>query len=145
VGESSAGRAPRFVFLCDAPAAEPAVGRYGWRLVAANHRPLGRGRTASGSLDACRASAQLLHRRVAEMQSVLTYQNGLWTWQLSLGAEPVAVSVHPYMRRIECARGLSQFLAAARVADPDDGVVRHFGPHSLRGFIIGNRQREVVL
>jgi hypothetical protein len=139
------GREPRFVFLCDAPAAEPAGGRYGWRLVAANHRPLGRGRTATGSLDECRAAADVVHRRVGDLQSVLTSQDGLWTWQLSFGAEPIAVCVHPYLRRVECARGLSQFLAAARTADPDAGVVRHFGPHSLRGFIIGSRQREGIL
>jgi hypothetical protein len=45
------------------------------------------------------------------------------------------VGAHPYLRRIECVRGLDQFLAAMRVADPQAGMLRHFGVRSLRAYV----------
>jgi hypothetical protein len=131
----AAGRKPRYVFLCDGVRGREPAGRFGWRLAAANHRPLGRARIAHTSLDECRADASRLRREWAALRSILATEAGLWTWQLTIGAEPVAVCVHPYARRIECVRGLNQFLEAAGIAEPDEGVVRYFGPHSLRGFL----------
>lgn len=98
---------------------------------------------ATDSLDQCRADAQRLHRAVDELQTVVVTQDGMWSWQASLADGPVAVCVHPYQRRIECVRGLSQFLAAARTTDPARGVVRHFGPHSLRGCLIELRPNDI--
>ena len=138
------GRQPRFVYLCDGRRAPEPSGRYGWRLVAANHRPLGRGRLATDSLDDCRASARLLHQQVGRLQPMLTSQDGRWSWQVSLGAAPLALCVHSYVRRVECMRALTQFLAAVRIADPDRGVVRYFGPNSLRGYQVDRQAREVL-
>jgi hypothetical protein len=145
VATSPAGRQPRFVYLCDGQRGSAPPGRYGWRLVAANHRPLGRGRIASESLADCVAEAERLHRECADLQPVISTQDGLWTWRVALGADPLAVCVHPYLRRVECVRGLTQFFAAARTADPADGVVRHFGPHSLRGYLVEATPSEAAL
>ena len=139
-----AGREPRFVFLCDGRRDQRPAGRYGWRLVAANHRPLGRGMVATESLDECRSAAHLLHREVGRLDLTLTSADGLWAWHAALDDIPLAMCVHGYARRVECARGLTQFLAAARIADPDEGVVRYFGPHSLRGYEVLRRRSEVL-
>jgi hypothetical protein len=42
--------------------------------------------------------------------------------------------VHTYLRRTECLRALEQFTLVVVTADPEAGVVRYFGPHSLREF-----------
>ena len=129
------GRAPRFVYLCDGQRGQPG-GRYGWRLVAANHRPLGRGRAAHDTLDACRADAARVCGALERLQATVITQDGMWYWQAYLRGELAAMCVHSYLRRIECARALTQFLAAARETEPAEGVVRHFGARSLRGYQI---------
>lgn len=139
---SSARREPRFVYLSDRYPEDAGApdARFGWRLVAANNRPLGRGPVAESSLEQCRVQATELHTalaadpdagRAAILPDAL---RGVWTWRVVLDGRPAAVAVHPYLRRVECARGLAQFVASAAAADPADGVVRHFGPHSLRGY-----------
>ncbi|HEX3335549.1 MAG TPA: hypothetical protein VHS54_03760 [Jatrophihabitans sp.] len=132
---SAVRREPRFVFLTDAPSSAD-EGRFGWRLVAANNRPLGRGISVATSLDACRASVWALHTRVAELTTAVASDDGrgMWFWRLRLADEPAAVSARPYLRRVECLRGLAQFVAALRASDPVEGVVRHYGPHALRGY-----------
>jgi len=145
VRDGTAAREPRFVYLCDGTRDQQPAGRYGWRLNAANHRPLGRGTLATKSLDQCRAAARLLHREAMNLEQAVASQHGEWSWEVSLGDAAVAVSVHGYARRIECMRGLHQFLAAARVADPEAGVVRYFGAHSLRGYRVGRRATGAYL
>ena len=138
-------REPRFVYLSDRYPEDASAqeARYGWRLVAANNRPLGRGPAAETSLEHCRAQAAELHRALtADPDRVpavilLDTVRGVWSWRVSLDGAPAAVAVHPYLRRVECARGLAQFVASASAADPADGVVRHFGPQSLRGYHAG--------
>lgn len=131
------------MFLCDSRPGDGPPGHYGWRLVAANHRPLGRGIWAVDSLVECRNAAHVIHHEAARLRPTLTSQDGVWSWQLELDDLALAVCVHGYMRRIECARGLTQFLSAVHVADPDNGVVRHFGPHSLRGYLSARQPHEV--
>lgn len=137
-----ARREARFVYLSDRypeDAAAPGAS-YGWRLVAANNRPLGRGPLVEASLESCRAQASELHAALTadpdEVRAAILPDaaRGVWTWRVALPGGPAAVAVHPYLRRVECARGLAQFVASAAAADPADGVVRHFGPHSLRGY-----------
>lgn len=143
-----ARREPRFVYLSDRfpeESTDPAA-RYGWRLVAANNRPLGRGATVEASWDDCLARAAALHAALSAAPELSTATDrigsaivpdalhGVWSWRVVLDGELAAVGVHPYLRRVECARGLAQFVASAGAADPADGVVRHFGPHSLRGY-----------
>jgi hypothetical protein len=129
-------RVARFVFLSDADARTLTTARYGWRLVAANNRPLGRGVRAEASLDVCRDAAQRVHEAATDAVAAVQFDpgRGHWAWRVALGGTTVAVCVHPYLRRVECLRGLEQFLAAVRLARPDDGVVRYFGPRTLRAY-----------
>lgn len=129
-------RTSRFVYLCDAKDADLPIARFGWRLVAANNRPLGRGLRVEGSLAQCRAAAQRLHDDVAEISAVVHFDpaRGLWSWRVALGETTVAVCAHPYLRRVECGRALAQFLTVARSTSPAAGPVRCFGPRSLRAY-----------
>jgi hypothetical protein len=124
-------REPRFVYL----SAESSVGlRFGWRLLAANNRPLGRGPHSASSLAECRAAVALLWSNLRDVASAMLPdpRRGIWTWGVDLDGTIVAVSVHPYLRRVECGRGLGQFLAAAAAADPGKAIVRHLGIYSPR-------------
>jgi hypothetical protein len=134
MAESVSRRGPRFVFLSNALRDGLGEDRYGWRLVAANNRPLGRGIRVDGSLAECRAAAYRIHHEVAAAASTASIEvtGGQWQWSLALDLE--AVGMRPYFRRVECVRGLAQFVAAAVAADPAAGVVRFFGPNSLRGY-----------
>lgn len=127
---------PRFVFLCDGQHDDPGARRYGWRLVAANNRPLGRGMRADASLAASRAAAGRVHAAVAAGRPAVNVEvsRGRWTWQLHLEGVAAAMSVHTYLRRIECLRALDQFTRAVVAADPAAGVVRYFGPNSLHEY-----------
>jgi hypothetical protein len=131
-----ARRAPRFVYLCDAQDLAQPSARFGWRLVAANNRPLGRAVRAETSLAHCRAAARQLHHGVVHVTRLVQFSpaRGHWSWQVGIGGAAVAVCAHPYLRRLECIRALDQFLLAVQTASPDDGVVRHFGPTSLRAY-----------
>lgn len=134
---SFAHRPPRFVYLSDTPRGEDVAGRrFGWRLVAANNRPLGRSMNVVESLTACRHHADRIHRRITDAvpSTSLDLGRAHWRWLLELDGVAVAVSVHPYMRRVECVRALGQFVTAVGVADPEEGVIKHFGPHSLRDY-----------
>ena len=136
-------RSTRFIFVSDATAptagrqpsttAEP---RYGWRVIAANNRPLGRSATIFCSYQDCRDAAASLHERIAESSSSVLFNTarGHWTWAVSLDARPVAVCVHPYLRRIECARALRQFTEAVSAGVPAADGLRLFGERALRGY-----------
>ena len=129
-------RASRFVYLSDADERVEPKARFGWRLVAANNRPLGRAVQAEPSYAACLVSARRLHDEVACVETSVSFNaaRGHWSWRASLGGEVVAVCVHPYLRRVECERALGQFLAAVSATSPEEGVVKYFGPNSLRGY-----------
>ncbi len=134
MSETSERRAARFVFLTD-DASVSADARYAWRLDAANHRPLGRAATWTSGLDACRDEAAKFTSGLGEHAGdVVVERHGTrWGWQLAAGGVD-AVSTHSYLRRVECLRGFAQFGQMARAADPGDGVVRHFGANTLRGY-----------
>ena len=136
-------RSTRFIFVSDATA--PTAGRqsaaqpdphYGWRVIAANNRPLGRSATVFDSYEDCREAAAALHERIEETSSSVLFNStrGLWTWTVSLDARPVAVCVHPYLRRIECARALRQFTDAVSAGVPSADGLRLFGDRALRGY-----------
>lgn len=129
-------RRPRYVYLCDAKTPDVPAALFGWRLVAANNRPLGRGLRVAASLAECRAAAQRIHEDALRMTPSVQFNpaRGLWSWRVAVGESTMAVGVHPYLRRVECLRALEQFLAAARTACPDDGLVKCFGPNSLRAY-----------
>lgn len=131
--EALARRRPRFIYLSNGAVEDE---RFGWRLVAANNRPMGRAIRTSSTLADCRRAATLVHRRSADaaQSAVVDVARGHWTWRVGIDGVPAAVSVHRYLRRVECLRALSQFIAALERADPAEGVVRSFGPNSLRAY-----------
>jgi hypothetical protein len=133
----------RFIFISDGvtpsswqDAAQTPAHRVGWRVIAANNRPLGRSSRAFASYAAALADALVLKRNVAEAtSSVLLDQTfGHWTWRLMLNDVLAASCVHEYKRRVECARALGQFLEAIQAASPDAAELRHFGPNALRAY-----------
>ena len=141
--EPASRRTTRFIYVSDATA--PAAGRaalpiseprYGWRVIAANNRPLGRSATVFDSYQDCRDAASSLHERIDETSTSVLFNTsrGHWTWAVSLDARPVAVCVHPYLRRIECVRALRQFTDAVTVGVPSADGVRLFGERALRGY-----------
>lgn len=136
-------RTTRFIFVSDATA--PTAGRqpvveadphYGWRVIAANNRPLGRSATVFDSYQGCRDAAAALHDRIDETTSSVLFNTtrGHWTWAVTLDARPVAVCVHPYLRRIECVRALRQFTEAVTAGVPSADGLRLFGERALRGY-----------
>ncbi|MGN6607212.1 MAG: hypothetical protein ACTHMS_09425 [Jatrophihabitans sp.] len=139
-----AARAARFVFLSDGTAqrrglAPPeGVERVGWRLTAGNNRALGRSVRVFVGLAACREDARHTHLVAARATPSVTFDPvaSTWSWQLALDGRVVAVGVHAYVRRVECQRGLAQFLAVLPHADPDGGIVRHVGPRALVGHLL---------
>lgn len=119
------GRRARYVLLTDGPCG-PASGRAGWRLDAANNRPLGRGVSAHGTVDDCRRWLVGLRASANVLAQAVTFDviSGLWTWRVTRDEGVCAVSVRTYQRRFECRRAVSHFLDALVDADPQDGVVR---------------------
>jgi len=141
--EPAARRSTRFIFVSDATA--PTAGRapvhtadprYGWRVIAANNRPLGRSATVFETYEDCREAAAALHDRIEQTSSSVLFNTtrGHWTWTVSLDARAVAVCVHPYLRRIECARALRQFTEAVSAGVPAADGLRLFGDRALRGY-----------
>ncbi|MGX7677995.1 hypothetical protein ACSMXN_03765 [Jatrophihabitans sp. DSM 45814] len=131
--------APRFVFLTDQVEARanrgPVVtdGRVAWRLLAANNRAMGRSAITFGSVEDCYSAALELHlgRASATYSAVFNSEQSRWGWTLMLDGAWVATSAHQYHRRIECLRGLRQFVESLAAAVPDMDEVRHIGPRSL--------------
>jgi hypothetical protein len=127
----------RFEFLSSSASVDDPAARFAWRVLAANNRPLGRSVTVHESLADAIAAAIAL--RDALDGAVTRVGPGgrpaePWLWRVEVDGTPVAVCVHAYQRRIECARALSQFLAGVRGAEPGDGAVRHYGPQTLRSY-----------
>ncbi|MDQ1751111.1 MAG: hypothetical protein QOE71_2167 [Pseudonocardiales bacterium] len=94
---------------------------------------MGRSAVAFEGLDECFEAAMSLHRNVdrTTFAAVFGAESSRWGWSLLLDGERVAVSAHHYHRRIECLRGLRQFLGSLATAVPQIGEVRHIGPRSL--------------
>jgi hypothetical protein len=91
---------------------------FGWRLLAANNRELGRSpRVHAAAADCLQAAAAMM----ADLDSLTTAVSadsarGLWRWRLDGAVGAVAVSSRLYLRQRECAYSLRQFLQAAPVA-----------------------------
>lgn len=142
MGDRTGQNRARFVFISDEAAraailesARPAT-RVGWRVMAANNRALGRSRAVYPSLSECRAAAAILHDRIDEVAALPSLDDGVghWTWTGRLDSTEVAVCVHPFLRRVDCARALRLFLAAVRASDPSTAELRYFGPMALRSY-----------
>lgn len=119
--------AVRFILLSDLPlrvnraADVPTPTRVTWRLIAANNRPLGQASTVFAGVEECLDSIERLRRSAANAAVSVQFHSGQlsstgshWTWVALLDQQPVATSTHRYKRRVECERGLRQFLDAVR-------------------------------
>jgi len=92
-----------------------------WRLIAANNRPIGQSSMIFPSVEHCMAGIDRV-RRSAEAATVsvqfhsgqFTSAGSHWTWVMLLEQEAVATSTYRYKRRVECERGLRQFLEAVQ-------------------------------
>jgi hypothetical protein len=127
----------RFEYLSSTASPDDPTGRFAWRILAANNRPLGRSVAVHPSLPEAVAAASAL--RVGIDEAITRVGPGdrpaePWVWRVDVERTPAAVCVHAYQRRIECARALNQFLAGLRQADPGDGIIRHYGPQTLRNY-----------
>ena len=88
--------------------------RYGWRLIGANNRELGRSPVTYEGLAAARAMASTVRSRAADLSAVLTNEetDGSWAWRARLGESVVAVAGRTYLRQRECQYNYQQFLLA---------------------------------
>lgn len=131
--------APRFIFLTDQALARPSrqqstgASHVAWRLLAANNRAMGRSARTFDSIEACFESAIELHRRIQLANYVTSYSHASsrWNWAVQLDADVFAVNAHLYQRRIECIRGVRQFLEAVAAAPPIVNHIRHIGARSF--------------
>lgn len=141
---------PRFVFLTGEPSG-PGSGsnrstRAAWRILAANNRAMGCSAEHFVDLEECYASAVRLHLNAAAAEVTIAALPGIarWTWRVQLAGAPAATAAHDYQRRIECVRGVNQFLAAALAATPRVDDVRYIGASSLFGRAAGTGGDESV-
>ncbi|MEV7281485.1 hypothetical protein [Streptomyces sp. NPDC093111] len=97
------------------------VPRFGWRLVGANHRELGRSAQVFGDPGECRAAVVRLRERVGDARTLLTVADaaggGGWAWRLEIEGRPVAVAGRTYQRQRDCQFNLGQFLQVVPVAE----------------------------
>jgi hypothetical protein len=92
--------------------------RYGWRLIGANNRELGRSPSTYDGLAEARAIAGTVRARAAELTTLVTNQesDGSWAWQAQLGGAVVAVSGRTYLRQRECQYNYQQFVVGIALA-----------------------------
>jgi hypothetical protein len=136
---ASPHRGPRFVLLSDQSSRrsrsseQERAERVWWRLYAANNRPIGGSISPLDSVADCLADAARLHLKIDDAVALVQFQprsaqSSHWSWNLLLEDVPVASSVYPYKRRVECARSLRSFIDAIRVTEPATEVVLKLGP-----------------
>jgi hypothetical protein len=91
---------------------------YAWRVCGANHRELGRGSSVHPDLEAALRSVEDLRANAGS--AVISYaiapSGGLWSWRMTIDAEPVATSSRAYFRQREAAYAAAAFTAAIAVA-----------------------------
>ncbi len=108
---------------------------YGWRLIGANNRELGRSALSFGSYQlACRAILQLkegIGRLVNH--STTDPRTGRWGWRIDLEDDAVAVSSRWYERDHDGRIGAAKFVALTADAEVAEGVVTL---HERRGLIV---------
>ncbi len=96
-----------------------------WRLLSANNRELGRSYTTFPDPAACAEAVALLRTRIddADAAIVAGLRTGLWHWEVSVNAIPIAISPRSFTRQRECEHNLEQFLAGVNVVRKDVGAV----------------------
>jgi hypothetical protein len=86
--------------------------RYGWRLIGANNRELGRSPSTYADLSEARSNASALKSRAFELSEQIENdpKNGSWGWRASLDGAVVAASGRGYQRQRECSYNFRQFV-----------------------------------
>ncbi len=101
-----------------------------WRLLAANHRCLGRSATGHPDLGSAQDHLAVvlawLDRATTRCDWVCSGPVSRWSWSLVHDGEAAAVSPRGYQRRVECELALRQFLRLATQAEvlPDLAIFR---------------------
>jgi hypothetical protein len=97
-----------------------------WRLVAPNHRELGRAAHVFADVDACIEAVAAIRTFLDVSVMTLAKRTSEWTWRLTLGDEVVAVASRLYQRQRECEYNSRVFLLTAATAQPlSNYVVPH--------------------
>jgi hypothetical protein len=113
-----------------APAADGDVTRdvgawYGWRLIGANNRELGRSARSYGSYPVARGAVRHLQDHAGELvpQTFIDPATGRWWWRLELHNSAVAISGRWYERDHDSRAGMARFVTLIPAADVEDGFV----------------------
>jgi hypothetical protein len=90
-----------------------------WRLLSGNNREIGRSVDEFADAETCRLAIKDLQNALDELtSSVRRTVSNEWTWELTRGTAPVAVSgPRGFDRMIRCKQGLSSFLLLVPDAD----------------------------
>ncbi len=107
------------------PASVTRPDRYGWRLMGANNRELGRSAAGFGSYQGARLAVRRLQQGVGRVvqHSTADPTTGRWGWQVDLDGASVAVSGRWYERDQDARLGAAKFVALACEAALADGVL----------------------
>jgi hypothetical protein len=98
---------------------------YGWRLLGANNRELGRGSNAAKSIDHCAYEASALSDQCASIEYLHRRDQGNdgWTWNGTVNRGEIVHSSRSFRRERESRYNVDAFaeaLATAEVRVPDD-------------------------
>jgi hypothetical protein len=120
-GDSESDRAP-------GPSDRPALADpdwYGWRLIGANNRELGRSATSFVTYQLARHAVTSLREGVERLiaLTVADRATGRWRWHVDLDGTTVAVGCRWYERGHDSRLGMDTFVRLARDADLVDGVL----------------------
>ncbi len=98
---------------------------YGWRLIGANNRELGRSAIGFGSYQGARLAVLHLQRGTGRLvqHSITDRATGRWGWRFELDGATVAVSGRWYERDQEARLGAAKFVSLALRAALVDGVL----------------------
>jgi hypothetical protein len=98
---------------------------YGWRLIGANNRELGRSALTFLSYQAARRAIRQLKAGLGRLvrESTNDPATGRWGWRLDLDGTTVAISGRWYERDHDSRLGVAKFVALTAEADLTDGVV----------------------
>jgi hypothetical protein len=104
--------------------------RYGWRLIGANNRELGRSADGYVSYQGARLAVMRLQQGVGRVvqHSTTDPSTGRWGWRVDLDGASVAVSGRWYERDQDARLGAAKFVALALRAALADGVVTLYDP-----------------
>ena len=120
------------------PAAAPEAGSggswYGWRLIGANNRELGRSALSFASDQLARRAILQLKQGIGRLvhHSTTDPRTGRWGWRIDLEESAVAVSSRWYERDHDGRIGAAKFVALVADAELTDGVVTLRERRSLR-------------